>query len=206
MSKKTQPTDKVDISDEALIELIKTDIPIPKEKPLPTPPTPPEPPYPVRMIKQNEKLKLKEKIKLMLKPTQTFLVTMFFANGTTTHFVIEAKEHFFKYKKKKYHINPDVAWYDINFHQSRLFYYIDYLEPLDKTIYCDGNKSYLKITPDSIEPLIEMEYIKVLSQSQQLTKWIKMAIFLLIIVLGLSFVNTIVFLLQSGIMEGVLPV
>lgn len=159
-----------------------------------------------KMVKRNAKIRIKDKFRLVTKPTKTFLATMLFGNGTIKHFIVDSKDDFFKYDKKKYHLNKDDSWYDVNFHQSRLFYYEDYVEPLTKSIHCEGDTAYLKVTPRNVEPMLEQEFIKVLAESQQLTKWIKMCIFILIIVLGLSFINTLVFLLQSGILKGIMPV
>lgn len=158
----------------------------------------------VKPVKRGDGYKFFSKRKMNTNPTTTYLITMLFGNGTMKHLVLEGKGFVFTYNKRKYHLNKTLSWYDVNHHQNRLMYYEDYAEPLNRAIHCDGDKKYLSITPDNITDVMAMEYVKVLSQSQQLSKWLKIAVFLMIANLALSFLNTLIFVLQSGILGGLL--
>jgi hypothetical protein len=132
-------------------------------------------------------------------PTTTFIATMLYGNGTCDHFVIKTKEQIFYWKNRYYHLNKNKVFYDVNCKQNRLFYYEDYVEPLDTNIYAEGDKAFLKITPSNLKSVFEMEYVKVISQSQQLTKWIKIAVYLIIANLFFTGIMVLIMIVQSGI-------
>ena len=54
--------------------------------------------------KKEESLKYFDKVKLNLFPTKTFLITMFFSNGTCKQFVIYTKKKTFIYKGRSYYL------------------------------------------------------------------------------------------------------
>ncbi len=145
-----------------------------------------------------------KKMKMYRNPSITYLITMLYGNGTMKHFIILTTKDMFTLNKKKYHLNKNEGWYDINFHQHRLMYHVDYVEPINKELKIEGDKAYMSLNPENIEPVLSMEYIKVLSQSQTLTKWIKMVLLFVVIILALNFINVIVFVLQSGIFKGLM--
>lgn len=156
----------------------------------------------VKKAKRGDGFGFLQQRKMNASPTSTYLVSILFGNGTIKHIVLEGKGNIFTYNKRKYHLNKSQSWYDVNHHQNRLIYYEDYAEPLNRQIYVDGDRRYLSITPDNMQEVMAMEYVKVLSQSQQLSKWLKIAVFLMIANLALTFINTLIFVLQSGILSG----
>lgn len=157
-----------------------------------------------KKAKKGEGFSFWKKRKLGSNPTSTFMLTFMYGNGTLKHLVLEGKGNVFTLNKRKYHLAKEKSWYDVNNHQNRLFYYEDYPEPLNRSVFIDGDKRFLSITPDNLQDVMGMEYVKVLSQSQQLSKWLKIAVFLMIANLGLTLINTLIFVLQSGILKGVL--
>lgn len=144
-----------------------------------------------------------QKRKMDGSPTSIYLITMLFGNGTMKHLVIEGKGNIFTYNKRKYHLNKALCWYDVNYHQNRLLFFEDYVEPLNNKLHCVGDRRFLSVTPDNIQEMLEMEYVKVLAQSQQLSRWLKIAVFLMIANLAISGINTLVFILQSGVLRGI---
>jgi len=157
-----------------------------------------------RRVATGEGMNWKDKGKLQKNPTSTYVVTMLFGNATCEHYVIDTSDNFFVINKKRYHLNKLLGWYDVNFHQNRLIFYEDYVEPIEPRIKIEGDKAYLYITPSNMKQVMEMEYVKILSQSAELTKWLKILIFICIGILALSLINTIVFIAQSGVFQGIM--
>lgn len=155
--------------------------------------------------KQEAGIGWKQKMTLRRNPTSTYLITMFFGNGTCEHFVLKTTSLFFRHGKNKdtYHLNKTQGIYDVNEKQHRFFYHEDFAEPLQfKTIVKEGgNEAYAFITPENLEPYINMEYVKVLAKLPEITKWLKILIFLSIAILCLLVIIVIVFIAQSGIFQ-----
>jgi hypothetical protein len=158
----------------------------------------------VTPVKVGQNMSRGDNLKLAKNPTSSYVITMLFGNGTMEHYVIETKENFFILNKKRYHLNKTLGWYDVNFKNNRLIYFEEYVEPIEHGVKFDGDKTFLYITPSNMQPVMEMEYVKILSQSAELTKWLKILIFIGIASLCLMLINTIIFVVQSGILQSLM--
>lgn len=145
----------------------------------------------VREVFKLENLAFWSKRKLAKKPESSFLVTFFFSNGTSRQFVIRSNKETFKYKKRTYYLRYEDAWFDLSFNQYRLYFFDDYASPIDREVVRKGDKSYFSVTPQNLKPLLKMEYVKALAQSQELSKYLKfcllLAFFNLLVGLVLAF-------------------
>ncbi len=158
----------------------------------------------VKMVEKGGGFNWRQKLRLGKNPTTTYVVTILFGNATCEHYIIETQKNYFEINKRRYHLNKVLAFYDVNFHQDRLIYFEDYVEPIEPSkVHIEGDKAFLTITPDNMKEVLEMEYVTVLSKSAELTKWLKILIFLTIASLGLALINTIIFIAQSGILQNI---
>jgi len=142
----------------------------------------------VRDKKKWERLGFWNKRKLKKKPETAFLIRMFFSNGTSKEFIICTKDEIFSYKKRWYYLRYQDSWFNLTQSQYELCYFDDYPVPLDRSITQQGDKRFWGVTPENIKPLVEMNYVKVLAQSQELEKKLStiqlLCILMLFILLG----------------------
>jgi hypothetical protein len=138
-------------------------------------------------------------------PATSYLITMLHGNGTLDHFVVKTANNCFFYKKNYYHLNKLQAWYDINNNQTRMLYHENYVEPLDTKVYIEGDRAWLKVTPEMLKPFVEMEYVKVLTESDALSKWLKVAVYLMIANLLFTAIMAISALIQTGVFNNLVP-
>ena len=136
----------------------------------------------VRELIRGEKFKLREKYRWKFKGNRAFLITMRFSNGTRRTWLIVSKKEFFKYRKRMYHLYYENAWYDLTHQTYHLDYFDDYTEPIDRKIMLKSDEdapagketSFFSVTPSNIKPIIKMEYVKALAESQSINKYLKM--------------------------------
>ena len=148
----------------------------------------------LKPIKKLSKLKFRDKWRLRRKPEKSFLVTMLFSNGTSKTFVVATREEVFTYKKRTYYLKYDDSWFSLSHNQYRLFYFDDSPVPLQREIIKRGEKPFWSVSPDNLKPLLKMEYVKTLAQSQELSRFLKFSLllgvanaFLSVIILGLIY-------------------
>jgi hypothetical protein len=159
----------------------------------------------VKVAKKHSGLKFWQKVKLNRNPLTTYLVTMIYGNATVEHFVLETSSNFFTHGKKlKYHLNKTKCLWDSNEKQNRLYYHVDCVEPLEfQEIHkiTGLNEAYASITPQNLEPIIKMEFVRLIAEGPELSRMVKICLFLLIAVLGLLIIIVIIFIAQSGIFQ-----
>lgn len=130
-------------------------------------------------------LSWRDRRKLKKHPEMSYLITMFFSNGTKKEFVIKTKKETFSYRGREYYLRYEEGWYNLTQNQYELNFFDDYAVPIDRKILRKGNKAFFSVTPENLKPIIDMNYVKVLAESGDLNKWVKMtAMFSLVLVLG----------------------
>jgi len=160
-------------------------------EPLPPPPTPSLPKFTkdsnpnvdkevpkvndggkVRELKQGERISFRDRLKMGREGDTAWVITMLFGNGTCRQFVITTKSDLFEYKKSWYHLRYENSWFDLTFKYYRLFFFENYVEPLDKEIIRKGDVSWWTVTPDNIRPYVKQQYVKNLTESE-FEKWLR---------------------------------
>lgn len=130
-------------------------------------------------------LKFWDRKKLAKTPEECYIITMMFNNGTQKHFVLRLKGHYFQYKKKDYAIIKDESWFDLSLNQYHFYYNEGHATPINREVLqlpeeriVNGRKvvdqSYFSVTPHSLRPIVSMEYVRALSNSVELSKYLKM--------------------------------
>lgn len=128
----------------------------------------------MRLKTKQEGLKRKDKRILKNNPETAFYIEMYFSNGTSREYVIKSKEECFCYKKRWYYLRFEDSWFNLTQNQYKLNYYDDHPVPIDRKVIRKGDKNFFSVTPENLKPLIEMEYVKALASSQELSKYLKM--------------------------------
>jgi len=152
----------------------------------------------VREIKPGEKIGLRERIKMGRNSDIAWIVTMLFSNGTCKQFIICTKDELFKYKNRWYHLRYENSWFDLSFKYYRLFFFDDYVEPLDKEIIRQGETSWWSVTPSNIKGYAKQQYVKNLTESD-ITKWLKTITVMVMVSLFLSFGMLAYLLIKGGL-------
>ena len=135
-----------------------------------------------------EKFKFADKYHVKHKPEKSFLVTIMFSNGTVKTFVIVSKDELFSFRKRNYYLRYENAWYDINHKMYRLFFFDDFVSPVEREVIQSGDKEYFTVKPSNVAPLLKMEYVKALASSD-LSKWLKMVLLLTFVVLMVTLIG-----------------
>jgi hypothetical protein len=158
----------------------------------------------VRELEQQENLSFKNKRRLNGKPDRAYLITMRFSNGTRRTWVIISKSEFFTYRKRMYYLFYENAFYDLTHHVYHLDYFDDYSCPIDRSIFLKADKdaqdsskaqAFFSVTPSNLKPIIKMEYVKALADSQSLSKYMK---FLVIVNMAAVFISGVgIYLIYS---------
>jgi len=126
-----------------------------------------------REVRKKEGLGFRQKMILKRKPDISFLITMLNSNGTCKQFVIATTKETFSYKGKIYHLRYENSWFDLSFNQYRLYYFDDYVEPIDRAVMKQGDEKFFSVTSSNIKPLIKQEFVKALTQAGELSKYLK---------------------------------
>jgi hypothetical protein len=163
-----------------------------------------QPPARVRDLEQQENLNWKDKRKLNKKADRSFLITMRFSNGTRRTWVILSRGDFFTYRKQMYYLMYENAYYDLTNHCYHLDFFDDHVVPIDRKILLIPDKSavqgketaFFAVNPANVKPIIKMEYVKALADSQSLSKYMKFLVIVnmaavLISAVGIYLVNSI---------------
>lgn len=157
-----------------------------------------------KRAEQQRGLSFGDKMKLNRNPLTTYLITMYYGNATCEHFVLECNSNFMTHRKKKYHLDKTQAVWDANEKSNRLFYHENFVEPLQfKTIITETgeDEAYVAVTPENLEPIIKMEFVRLIAEGPELSKMVKIVMFLCIAILGLLLIIVIIFIAQSGIFQ-----
>ena len=178
-----------------------------EKKHMPIPPKPPdtEPEFSptLKPMKKQKGIKFFARWKLSRKPETTYLVTMRFSNGTQRTWVINAKEEVFRYRARTYYLRYEDSVYNITHKQQELFYHEDHVTPIQKEIIrmedpdaepgSETARAYFSVVPSNVRDLLKQEYVKVLAQAQELSKYLKagvvLSVFILLILLGVLYMN-----------------
>lgn len=152
----------------------------------------------VREIKQGEKISMRDKIKMGRSGETSWVITMLFSNGTCRQFVISTTQELFKYRKRWYHLRYENSWFDLSFKYYRLFFFDDYVEPLDTEIIRKGNDSWWSVTPDNVKGFTRQQHIKNITESE-ITRWLKIITVIAGLGLIVSFGMVAYFLLKGGV-------
>ena len=160
-----------------------------------------------KVAEKHQGLSWRQKIKLSRSPTKTYLVTMFYGNGSCEHFVVETTSHFFSHgKNKKYHINKTLCLWDANENTYHLYYHEDQVEPLGfKLIHVEEGTDTMmaSVTPENLDSVIKMEFVRLIAEGPELGKMMRIMLFLGIATLGLLLIITIIFIVQSGALQAI---
>ena len=139
----------------------------------------------IKELKKGKGLSWFDKLKLKVRPQQSFLISMKFSNGTRRTWVLITKDEIFTYKKRTYYLDYQNAYYDLTHNQYHLEFFDDFAVPIDRKIVQlqDDNisdeeqaRAFFSVTPSNLKPLIKMEYVKALAESQELNKYLKLII------------------------------
>jgi hypothetical protein len=137
------------------------------------------------------KLSWLDRRKLKTDPEHTYIITMWFANGTCKTWVLKSKKRIFKQSGKHYYIHYEESYYDISLNQYHLYYHENFPNPINREVVKQGNEVYFSITPENLKDFIDMKYTEVLARSQtpQINYWLVGgiaigAIIILIIIMG----------------------
>jgi hypothetical protein len=141
----------------------------------------------------------KDRRKLRNHPEISYIVTMFFQNGTMKDFVILGKRRMFKYMSRTFILDiENSSVFDLVMNQYHLFYYFDETIPIsrinnpipnkiklfvsdDKNNEQGGgkvgvnkdNNIFFSIKSDNVKPVLKQEYVKILATANQLNVWLK---------------------------------
>jgi len=136
-------------------------------------------------VPKHHKFTFWQKMKMKWWPEQTYLIEMLFSNGTIKQFIIRAKGETFMYKGRMYYLRYEDSYFDVTHKQNKLMYHEDFTVPMRKEIMKekdprDANKFHpmFEVHPSALKEVLRMEYIKQLAQAGDLTKWLKMGLFL----------------------------
>lgn len=141
------------------------------------------------------KVSWREKLKLNRNPSKTFFVTMMYNNGTCKTFVMKGEGNYFTHSKKTYYIDYEESWFNLTQNQYFLLYNENYAVPINREVQPNGDEAFFNVTPSNLKEVVKMEYIKVLAQSQELSKWLRLS--LLISGIGIFLTLVLTFLIYS---------
>ena len=127
-------------------------------------------------VKPNAGLKFMDKWRLKRAPHKSYLITMFYSNGTARSWVIKSSGETFKLKKRCYYLRYEDAVYDLTQKQYHLFFHEDHPVPIDREVKKQGRASWFSVTPHNLDPLIRMEFVKALVSSTELNKYLRMLV------------------------------
>lgn len=152
----------------------------------------------VAAMKRHFKFGWRDRLKMRRKPEQTYLVKMEFSNGTTRSWIITSSGETFRYKGRTYYLRYEDAMYNLDHKQYELRFHEDYAVPIDRAVQKMEDpkgsdevekRAFFSVTSHNLQPLLKMEYVKVLAQAQELSKYLKATVVLQVLtVLILVFV------------------
>ena len=116
--------------------------------------------------------------KLRVAPMSTYLITMYFQNGTMKTFSMTKTENTFDFRKKTYFLYYEEAWYDLSMSQYHLFYFEGFTVPINREVQQIGEEAFFNVKPDNLKNLIKFEYVKVLAGAHSFDKLLKVIILL----------------------------
>ena len=157
-----------------------------------SPPLPPEKfsDAKIREVKKQEmrkKLSWWDRRKLKRRPETSFLVTIRFSNGTKRSLVVTTDEELFTYRKRSYYLRYEDAVLNLNLGLFELVYDEDHAVPLGREVVMredddeteeEFKRAYFQVTPSNVKAIVEQNYIKVLAESQDIQRYLKLALFL----------------------------
>lgn len=140
----------------------------------------------VTEISKRQGLSKIDRWKLNKFPSHTFLIEMFFSNGTSKTWVIKTRKETFTYKKRTYYLRYADSWFNLSNNQYKLYYHEDFVVPIDREVAQLENtdaetgfeKAYFSVTPHNVKPIIEYEYVGRLVSSETFNKWLKLSVIL----------------------------
>lgn len=146
--------------------------------------------------KKYQGLSWRQRRKLKKKPETSFLIKMYFSNGTSKEFVISSQNETFDYLGRTFYLRYEDSWFNLTQNQYELNYFDDYPVPLDREITRKGEKSYWSVTSSNLKPIIKMEYVKALASAQTLDRYLKLLLILGIVTFFMM-ISVLVFVWQS---------
>ena len=135
-----------------------------------------------------EKLGFWQKRKLKRKPETSFLIRMFFSNGTSKEFVISTTKETFDYLGRTYYLRYEDAYFNLTQNLYELNYFDDYPVPLDREVVKIGDEKFWTVTSENLKDIIKMEYVKALASSQELNKFLRMNATLSVLIVFMNMV------------------
>ena len=152
-----------------------------------------------REFKKQEGIKPIDKLKLKMFRTQTFVIEMFFSNGISKTFTIRTRKEYFAFKGKIYYLRYEDSWFNLSVNEYKLYYNEDYCCPIDRRIESlpdktapEGfEKEYFTVTPSNIKSLMKYEYIKKITNFEDMNKYLKILLILVAINLLINVIKTL---------------
>ena len=123
----------------------------------------------------------RDRWKLDKTPTESYIVTMLFSNGTLKTFVIKTTKPYFKMKDKTYAIIYEECYFDISLNQFHLYYSEGHPIPINREIQQVGSENFFTVTPENLEPLIKQQYVKALVGAEDFVKTTKILLVLVVV-------------------------
>lgn len=138
--------------------------------------------------------------KLNRSPLNSYLITMFFSNGTSRSWVIKTKEETFTYRKRTYYLRYEDALYDISHGAHHLFFHEDHPVPIDREIKREGEQNWFSVTPHNLKPLMSMEEVTALVSSTELNKYLRMLVIIcgILLLFTLANLGMLISLMRGG--------
>lgn len=138
----------------------------------------------IKELKKHKGLNMGDKFRMRNKPSRAFLITMRYSNGTRKSFIITTSKETFKHKGRTYYLYYENAFFDISHSLYHLDFFDDFCCPIDREIIKLPDKdapkgqerAYFSVSPHNLRPLLAMEYVKSLAQSQELNKYLKLTL------------------------------
>ena len=136
------------------------------------------------------RFKFKSRNMMRKHPDKTFLITMFFKNGTSKTFSLATSENVFTFKNKTYMLYYEESWFDLSMNWFHLYYFENMAVPINREIQAIGEEAFFNVKPDNLKNLIRFEYVKVLAGAHSFDRMLK-------IIILLQFVNVVISIITA---------
>lgn len=131
---------------------------------------------------RNKALSWSDRRRLKKNPESSFIITMFYSNGTSRTFVLKSKQKTFMHRKKMYVLLEEDVWFDLSLNQFHFFYHETCSTPINREIAfvpdvdapAGKQEAFFSVTPSNLKDIIKMEYVKALASAMEISKYLKL--------------------------------
>lgn len=129
--------------------------------------------------KQKDKRKFymfnaKSRRRFKKKRDEAYLITIWFANGTSITDILTTNQKTFTFKKKTYYLYHEECYFDLRMGMYHFYYFENYPVPINREVEVkDKTDPYSLVDTSSLGDLLKGEYIKVLAGSHNFSKLLK---------------------------------